>query len=70
MRRKAGRIPGIPLKWSTQGLDLLTDSLALNSNSGAAARDILGGTELSGFRVRAGGVAYSQIEVLAEATVY
>ena len=32
-------------------------------------RDIQGGTELSGIRVRAGGTTFSQTEVLAEAIV-
>ena len=38
-------------------------------SSSKGTNDILGGTELPGIRMRAGGAAFSQAEVLAEAIV-
>nr|KAF6505831.1 hypothetical protein HJG63_007724 [Rousettus aegyptiacus] len=66
---RAAGVPGISLKGPC--VDLLSDdSLALSSDTRAAAqRAHTGGTELSGFRAKAGGAACSQTEVLAEATV-
>ena len=48
----------------SQCINLLRLTLSFSSG---AARDLNGGTELSNFRVMAGGAAYSQSEVLAEA---
>ena len=60
------------LLWKCPCMDLLglTSSRLQHWNSSSKdIRDIQGGSEVSGIRERAGGVAFSQTEVLAEAKV-
>lgn len=69
--RSVAGVLGIPLKGPAHGItDRFTHSeLQRWSSSSKGARDIPGGTELSGFRMKAEGAAISQTEVLAESII-
>lgn len=71
LRQRAAGSPGALLK----GLSMVTHSqkLTLSTSKGTetqkSTRDVLGGTELSGFRGRAGGATLSRTEVLTDTIV-
>ena len=57
------------LRWDLLADELIFSELQCWTSSLKSTRDILGETELSGFRVRAREAAFSQTEVLEESTL-
>lgn len=68
MRWSAPLVPEVPFKGPEY---TFLNSLPLSSNGGTIAQKVAiqGGTQLSGFKNEGGGEAFSQLEVLSEATL-